>query len=445
MAELSCKVYKIILVLYSYCAIIPCPIPCPMKISVKFYLRPSTTKMSAFKCKIFYGAKNPLTYSVGEKVETKHWSQNRQRCKEVQTYPEGHAINELLDRITSAASEAANTLSDQDRTPAAMRQEIDKLLSRSIERSDKSIHDIYLILSDRAESEGRRRHFRSKLNQFKQFEKWQIENRKIAQPYQWHQFKFRDTEDFKHFLVDVKEYSPNSIGDQIKILKRVFRYARKLGLHENDIAEDKDFKAPMGVAADAPALTKEEILRFRDADCDTALQELVRDVFYMQCILCLRFSDSGLDVGQIHQKNGAWFVRKRSFKTLTKAVMRCPQSVIDILQKYDWNPPSYPSNPVTNRILKMLAERAQIDDKFTYMQQKGNAKKLVTKYKYEMVSTHTARRSAATNMILDGIPPDLVALFGGWSTVGQMMDYVKIDNEKRAYELIDHPYFKGFD
>lgn len=414
-----------------------------MQTTTKFYLRDPKAKVSSLKCKIFYHAAKPLNYTVGEKVEVKLWSASKQRCREVQTYLDAPRINEALDLIESCAQQAANLLSDSERTPERMRKEVDKLLKRTSLSTGQSIKDIYNVLAERAKSVGTRNHFRSKGKAFQEFEQWQIDRGKRTSTYQWLEFRFADAEDFREFLVH-RDFSPNTMSDHIKKLKRVFRYARKLELHNNPIADDREFTSPSAVAADVPALTVDEIKRFGKAECDTVLQEHVRDLFYMQSILCLRFGDTGVDAGQLVHKGDDVYLRKRSMKTLTKTMVKCPESVVEVLKKYDWKPPQYPRNQVTNKILKKLAERAQIDSPFTWLKQHGNEKTLITNLKYEMVSTHTARRSAATNMILSKMSPFYVMKLGGWSSIDQMMDYLKIDVEQLAYELADHEYFTGY-
>jgi len=282
--------------------------------------------MRSFKCNIYYGASKPLLYPVGEKVEAKYWNSEKQRCKLIQTYPEGNRINAVLDDITQKAKKACNALSDADRTAENVRYTLDMLMERADDQSDTSIHEVYRILAKRAKSDGRKRAFNSKLNKFIEFEAWQISEGRRSAPYQWKEFHYRDAEDFHQFLI-YKQYAPHTIGDHVKLLKRVFRYAQKLGIHDNTVADDRDFKAPTGKAADVPSLDREQILKFKNVECETALQEEVRDIFYMQCILCLRFGDMGLDVGQLHEKDGRYFLRKTSFKTLTKTVMPVPNSL----------------------------------------------------------------------------------------------------------------------
>ena len=63
--------------------------------------------------------------------------------------------------------------------------------------------------------------------------------------------------------------------------------------------------------------------------------------------------------------------------------------------------------------------------------------------KCNLVKTHTARRSGATNMYLAGIPTIAIMKITGHKTEKEFMKYIKITEEESAMELMNHPYFSG--
>ena len=63
--------------------------------------------------------------------------------------------------------------------------------------------------------------------------------------------------------------------------------------------------------------------------------------------------------------------------------------------------------------------------------------------KNELVKTHTARRSGATNMYLAGIPAISIMKITGHKTEREFMKYIKASEEETAIELMNHPYFSG--
>jgi integrase len=62
--------------------------------------------------------------------------------------------------------------------------------------------------------------------------------------------------------------------------------------------------------------------------------------------------------------------------------------------------------------------------------------------KYTLVSTHTARRTGATNMYLSGIPVARIMLLTGHKTEQSFFRYIRIEREENAKTLSEHPFFK---
>ena len=64
------------------------------------------------------------------------------------------------------------------------------------------------------------------------------------------------------------------------------------------------------------------------------------------------------------------------------------------------------------------------------------------KPKYIRVSSHTARRSAATNMALNGTPLRDIMQITGHKSEATLLKYIKITKEENARRLKDNPFFK---
>ena len=66
------------------------------------------------------------------------------------------------------------------------------------------------------------------------------------------------------------------------------------------------------------------------------------------------------------------------------------------------------------------------------------------KYKlWELISTHTGRRTALTNMARQGIDLNDIRNISGHSSLLQLQTYLKIGNEETAKKLLVHPFFQG--
>ena len=86
---------------------------------------------------------------------------------------------------------------------------------------------------------------------------------------------------------------------------------------------------------------------------------------------------------------------------------------------------------------------AGITEMVTTHREQGGVRMSFVKPKYELVTTHTARRSAATNMYKAGIPAISIMKITGHRTQVSFMKYIRITEEENAELLRTHPFFIG--
>ena len=75
---------------------------------------------------------------------------------------------------------------------------------------------------------------------------------------------------------------------------------------------------------------------------------------------------------------------------------------------------------------------------------KGGEKKIYYKEKWEMVSTHTARRSGITNALLAGVPRQECMYLSGHKTESAFNRYVCITKKQYAEKLAKTDFFGHF-
>ena len=116
--------------------------------------------------------------------------------------------------------------------------------------------------------------------------------------------------------------------------------------------------------------------------------------------------------------------------------------MLEILAKYENNLPKTYEQKL-NKYIKEVAKMAEITEPIEVEQmENGRLVKNVVP-KNELVKTHTARRSGATNMYLAGIPAISIMKITGHKTEREFMKYIKASEEETAIELMNHPYFSG--
>ena len=72
---------------------------------------------------------------------------------------------------------------------------------------------------------------------------------------------------------------------------------------------------------------------------------------------------------------------------------------------------------------------------------RGGRKQRRTVPKYELIQSHTARRSGFTNMYLAGIPSLDIMKISAHTTESNFLNYIRVSKEETADKLSVHPYF----
>lgn len=107
------------------------------------------------------------------------------------------------------------------------------------------------------------------------------------------------------------------------------------------------------------------------------------------------------------------------FSTKEPVTIPIKPIVAYIFDKYRENGSILPkplSNQKMNKYLKELGEFAQINEEVITYKSIGGKRQEEKKLKYEMISTHTARRSFATNAFKSGVPSISIMRITGHKT-----------------------------
>ena len=241
-----------------------------------------------------------------------------------------------------------------------------------------------------------------------------------------------------------KDYSINTIGRHVKELKIIMRAAREEGLHDNGLIESRKFRV---LTADVENiyLTESEIRAIADLDLsNNKHKDIARDIFLVGCYTAQRFSDySTINEGNIRTlESGQRVIDLKQQKTGNHVVIPIRPELQAILDKYENRLPKAYEQKV-NKFIKEVAREAGITEKIEVSYVENGEKKTHLVDKCDLVKTHTARRSGATNMYLAGIPTIAIMKITGHKTEKEFMKYIKITEEQTAMELMNHPYFSG--
>lgn len=207
-------------------------------------------------------------------------------------------------------------------------------------------------------------------------------------------------------------------GKHIRQIKMFMRVGLERQLHDNTVFQSRAFKAQKVTPTNQVYLSKREIEAVEQVDLsDKPSLARERDRFLISYYLILRYGDSvNVSAANVLRHDGKAFYRNVAEKTGTVSVVPIKPAALAILERYDYDL-SGSTNQEANRRLKRIASMAGI---VTNQAPPGQP----YESKASMVTTHTARRSAATNMLLDGLPVPEIMQLGGWKREATFRSYI---------------------
>lgn len=240
--------------------------------------------------------------------------------------------------------------------------------------------------------------------------------------------------DFTEYLTHKKGFSVNNVGKYIQTLKTFLNEATAKGINSKVDYKSSRFKV-VKEKADNVYLTESELYVLYNFDIKVPRLERVRDLFLVGCWTGLRFSDLIKLTPEGVGSDG--FIRLEQAKTGGKVVIPCHPIVKAIIIKYNGVLPTKISNQKLNEYLKELCKLVGFTEPITKGITRAGVRVLKSLEKWEMVSTHTARRSFATNAYKMGIPTVTIMRITGHRTELAFLKYIKLSEEEHAQIMSD--------
>lgn len=366
-----------------------------------------------------------FVYSTGQKIPVSLWDSHAQLPKKTKSQNNQMIVNSInfrLDKIKSFflklnmdCKVVGKTLSKQ-----VLKQEFD-IKFKGVKRTEvpKSFDDCFEDFYNLKIKEG-------------QWSDSTAERYRMIQRLMKEYDKTLSMESFdSNWILGFKEYSEteklhqvNTVGRNLGLIKTFLNYCLKQGYITD--SSFKDCSVSREVTKQL-ALSKEEIQRIEDLDLSNNKRlERVRDVFLIGCYTGMRYSDfKRLKASNIN--NG--LIKIREVKDKEK-FLEIP--IIDrvraILEKYNMNLPVI-SEQKFRDYLKEIFQTAG----FTELQIKSikiGKKVYETEVPmYDLMNTHTARRSFITHMLNSGVPAKAIMAITGHKSINNFQLYYKPSND----------------
>lgn len=387
-----------------------------------------------------------LILTAGEKILPAHWDFENKRALAKYNRFEYPLINDWLDKIEMAAKDFYRTSKLQGITPTAA--SIKEFLENKFNLNPKPKVEIKKPIK------------LSLLGFIEKFIQAETSNKlpgtiKVYKTSKKHlinyatlygktdiQFEDIDADFYDNYIqyLNGLNMAKNSVGKQIKVLKTFLNAATDRGINTNQFFKSKIFKKPTE-EVDKIFLTDDEIQNIIALDLTgRGSIEVTRDLFIIACYTGFRFSDF-VSLRREHIDDN--FIIKTTLKTKAKIIVPIHPVIRIILEKYNYELPNCISNTHANSQLKEIAEMAKINNDVEVIKTIGGKYERNVYKKWQLVCSHTGRRSFATNAYLAGVPAISIMMITGHATESVFMQYISIDELANAEHIQSHAFFNA--
>lgn len=295
------------------------------------------------------------------------------------------------------------------------------------------------------------------IKNWKQFRRVFLDFYKIR-PFEWDDINEALADRYISYLESVG-YMKYTLDKHISLFKTIVSVAERQGLHNNHLAGSY-LKSPQIREEDKAKeiyLTKDELSALYEMPL-TGFEEQVRDVFLIGCFTALRYSDYSRikreNIGFTH--NGTKVIRIKQEKTAGTVVIPILDERLEaLLKKYDYNVPEVLDQSL-NRTIKEICKRLSVTvtslgkKERTVLNLKERRAEVEARKKgeelfeydeqgypirprWELVASHTARRSCITNMYLSKkFSVQQMMSVSGHKTETMFYKYVKLSLDEYA-------------
>ena len=402
--------------------------------NIKFRLRKTSDEKISLIHLVYWHDGTRFFYPTGQKIENNYWNEKEQRAVKRKGKHDLSSLNVLLDTLVERVKTAERELMAEGKPTS--NKNLKEYIDRLSGKLDKEIEYTSLVEYG--------------FDVVKRYKKMGKKNNKSINSTTKVIERFRPKTTFEQVDVNfhddlvtymkVEGYTKNYIGKVVSTIKLLMNLAVEEGLTKSLKYKSLRFKRVQETVYNIYLSIKELNTLHKKNFSKMPHLDNACDLFLLGAFTGLRFGDFS-DLKGVNFTKGE-FIIQDAMKVSSRLIIPQHRIVKEILAKRNGELPHSISNVKLNKYLKTIGEKAKINSQVIKTRTEGMEKVRTTYKKYELITTHTARRSLATNMYLAGIPIKTIMTITGHSSVAQLMSYIKITEIEVAESLKDHPFFK---
>jgi integrase len=237
-----------------------------------------------------------------------------------------------------------------------------------------------------------------------------------------------------------RNHSINTVAKDFSMLRQLIKEAEI----EDNLPVEKAYRSKAykvgRILTDMVAMSVAQLNKLLAIEGLEPYLERVRDNYVIACYTALRWGNWSISKHNIiDMKNGdtVQTMLKLPLSVKTNDVIYIPLHPVakKILEKYDYELPVI-SNQNSNKYIKLIAQKAALNENVSLKKSKGGKIVQQTKPFYKWVTTHTARRTFVTIGLYElKIPAALLMKITGHKTEKQLFEYARITSQAAAFEL----------
>jgi integrase len=420
---------------------------------VRYYLeRPTPGKMAGIYLRFEYKGVQ-VRASTQEFVLPEHWDKKTQRiqdryCNQIGDYLD---INRLLDELHSFVIFTYNDYRRKVRltelTPVVLKGMIlEKITGTTPELiEEESVMIFYQrYLFDRSRSHIKLQTVKGEAVTFRKFEAF---SEAFPGTLLFSHVNLNLFTQFRDWLWKGGTSADSTVHKHLRRFKQMCLAAAANGKKMGCDVKAISMKAQLNLSStpmDTIALNENDLATLKNLDLSAVpYKDRIRDLFLLGCYTGLRFNRwSAINKENVVVKGDVRMLQLFTTKGRRKAItLPLHPVLLEIFDKYDWELPKVPTGAVLNRYLKEICETAGFTDHIELARNIGG-KSIIERYRrFELISTHTARRSFATNAHAAGIPLEDIQALTGHADRRILQHYIKEDGKDRAKRLSQSDWF----
>lgn len=406
-----------------------------MKYSIKFSLMRIVRNFKPIRIRITYDGKR-LDKNIGYSVMESEWDPGKERVTFGNKY--STVINSLINDMRNEIDKLfVNTALVEKRYPTLKEIETTLLLTKGEEKCDNKTSDstIFSAIDDFIHMESHAKNWTySTIQKFRQMS---LHIKIYKANCTFNDLNERGLLKFSESMLS-KGLRNSTIQKNMKLLYWFLRWAET---HDYDVNTEYKRK-PIRMKGQTEAhkeivyLEWEEVMKLYNHIYEYKYLENCRDIFLFCCFTGLRYSDlKSLKKDNVFND----YIDIVTQKTNDRIRIDLNKYSKEILDKYKNNTSDFalqvPTNQKYNEYLKTICREAGINSIYKDVYFIGNRRVERNVEKWEVITSHAARRTFVVIALKLGVPADVIMKWTGHSDYKAMQPYIAIVDDLKRKEM----------